>query len=137
MRGIVVCPQPRAADVGADVLRRGGTAFDAALATAFCQMLQDPFMCGLGGMGVEVVRGPGMGAARGAGATLGEPEVNPVVARVEASGLLEGGPVAGVAGEGAELARAAYGLRAGEADEHEEEEDPPPPAEAHGNEVCR
>ncbi|PWS38875.1 gamma-glutamyltransferase [Falsiroseomonas bella] len=51
IKGIVVCPQPRAADVGADVLRRGGTAFDAALATAFCQMLQDPFMCGIGGMG--------------------------------------------------------------------------------------
>ncbi|WP_439579610.1 gamma-glutamyltransferase, partial [Elioraea sp.] len=51
MKGIVVCPQPRAADVGAEVLRRGGTAFDAALATAFCQMVQDPFMCGIGGMG--------------------------------------------------------------------------------------
>ncbi|HEV7266312.1 MAG TPA: gamma-glutamyltransferase [Falsiroseomonas sp.] len=51
IKGIVVCPQPRAADVGADILRRGGTAFDAALATAFCQMVQDPFMCGLGGMG--------------------------------------------------------------------------------------
>ncbi|ROQ02000.1 gamma-glutamyltranspeptidase/glutathione hydrolase [Stella humosa] len=51
MKGIVVCPQPRAADVGADVLRRGGTAFDAAIATAFAQMVADPFMCGLGGMG--------------------------------------------------------------------------------------
>jgi gamma-glutamyltranspeptidase/glutathione hydrolase len=51
VKGIVACPQPRAADVGAEVLRRGGTAFDAALATAFCQMVQDPFMCGLGGMG--------------------------------------------------------------------------------------
>lgn len=51
IRGIVVCPQPRAADVGADILRRGGNAFDAALATAFCQMVQDPFMCGIGGMG--------------------------------------------------------------------------------------
>ena len=50
-RGIVVCPQPRAADVGADVLRRGGTAFDAAIATAFAQMVVDPFMCGIGGMG--------------------------------------------------------------------------------------
>jgi gamma-glutamyltranspeptidase/glutathione hydrolase len=50
-KGIVVCPQPRAADAGAEVLRRGGTAFDAALAAAFCQMVQDPFMCGLGGMG--------------------------------------------------------------------------------------
>ncbi len=51
IKGLVVCPQPRAADAGAAVLRRGGNAFDAALATAFCQMVQDPFMCGLGGMG--------------------------------------------------------------------------------------
>ncbi|MGE0724251.1 MAG: gamma-glutamyltransferase [Alphaproteobacteria bacterium] len=48
---MVVCPQPRAADVGAEVLGRGGTAFDAAIATAFAQMAADPFMCGLGGMG--------------------------------------------------------------------------------------
>ncbi len=51
IKGLVVCPQPRAADAGAAVLRRGGTAFDAALAAAFCQMVQDPFMCGIGGMG--------------------------------------------------------------------------------------
>lgn len=50
-RGVVVCPQPRAADVGAAVLADGGTAFDAAIATAFAQMVADPFMCGLGGMG--------------------------------------------------------------------------------------
>ena len=51
MKGLIVCPQPRAADAGAEILRRGGTAFDAALAAAFCQMVQDPFMCGIGGMG--------------------------------------------------------------------------------------
>lgn len=51
MRGVVVCPQPRAADVGAAELARGGTAFDAAIATAFAQMVADPFMCGIGGMG--------------------------------------------------------------------------------------
>ena len=51
MKGIVVCPQPRAADVGVEILRDGGNAFDAALATAFAQMVVDPFMCGLGGMG--------------------------------------------------------------------------------------
>jgi gamma-glutamyltranspeptidase/glutathione hydrolase len=51
MKGVVVCPQPRAADVGADVLQRGGNAFDAAVATAFAQMVTDPFMCGIGGMG--------------------------------------------------------------------------------------
>lgn len=50
-RGIVVCPQPCAADVGRDVLAKGGTAFDAAIAAAFAQMITDPFMCGIGGMG--------------------------------------------------------------------------------------
>ncbi|MEM7504680.1 MAG: gamma-glutamyltransferase, partial [Pseudomonadota bacterium] len=51
MKGIVVCPQPRAADVGVAIFAAGGNAFDAALATAFAQMVVDPFMCGLGGMG--------------------------------------------------------------------------------------
>ena len=35
MRGVVVAPEPRAAEIGADVLRDGGNAFDAAVATAF------------------------------------------------------------------------------------------------------
>jgi gamma-glutamyltranspeptidase/glutathione hydrolase len=43
----VVCPQPRAADVGAAILMKGGNAFDAAVATAFSQMVNDPFMCGI------------------------------------------------------------------------------------------
>ncbi len=51
MKGVVVCPQPRAADAGAAILAAGGTAFDAVVVTAFCQMVQDPFMCGMGGMG--------------------------------------------------------------------------------------
>src|ERR1700741_4502856 len=51
MKGVVVCPQPRAADVGAAILAKGGNAFDAAVATAFSQMVNDPFMCGIGGMG--------------------------------------------------------------------------------------
>lgn len=52
MNGIVVAPQPRAAEVGADILRAGGNAFDAAVAAAFMQCVLDPFMCGLGGIGV-------------------------------------------------------------------------------------
>ncbi len=51
MKGVVVCPQPRAADVGAAIFDRGGNAFDAAVAAAFSQMVNDPFMCGIGGMG--------------------------------------------------------------------------------------
>jgi len=51
MRGVVVAPQPLAAEAGADILRRGGNAFDAAIAAAFAQMVTDPQMCGLGGFG--------------------------------------------------------------------------------------
>jgi len=51
MKGVVVCPQPRAADVGARILASGGNAFDALVATAFAQMINDPFMGGIGGMG--------------------------------------------------------------------------------------
>lgn len=52
MNGIVVAPQPRAAEVGAEILRQGGNAFDAAVAVAFMQCAIDPFMCGIGGIGV-------------------------------------------------------------------------------------
>jgi gamma-glutamyltranspeptidase/glutathione hydrolase len=52
MKGIVVAPQVRACDIGIEVLSRGGNAFDAAVATAFAQEVDDPLMCGLGGMGV-------------------------------------------------------------------------------------
>ena len=50
MSGVVVCVDPRAADQGARVLEGGGNAFDAAIATAFVQMVVMPFMCGVGGM---------------------------------------------------------------------------------------
>jgi gamma-glutamyltranspeptidase/glutathione hydrolase len=51
MRGVVVCPQPLAAEAGAAILEDGGNAFDAAVAAAFVQMATDPHMCGLGGTG--------------------------------------------------------------------------------------
>ena len=50
MPGIVVCVDPRAAEQGARVLEAGGNAFDAAIATAFVQMVVTPFSCGVGGM---------------------------------------------------------------------------------------
>src|SRR5690242_15422162 len=51
VRGVVVAPQPLAAETGADLLSRGGNAFDAAIGAAFVQMVTDPQMCGLGGFG--------------------------------------------------------------------------------------
>ncbi len=50
MPGIVVCVHPRAAEEGAKILEAGGNAFDAAIATAFTQMIVTPFSCGIGGM---------------------------------------------------------------------------------------
>ncbi len=54
MKGIITAPQPRAAEEGAEVLRKGGNAFDAAIATAFVQMVVSPGMCGVGGWGLSV-----------------------------------------------------------------------------------
>src|SRR4051812_45516624 len=51
MRGVVVAPQPLAAEAGAGILESGGNAFDAAIGAAFVQMITDPQMCGLGGFG--------------------------------------------------------------------------------------
>ena len=48
--GVVACVHPHAAEQGAKVLEAGGNAFDAAIATAFAQMIVLPFSCGIGGM---------------------------------------------------------------------------------------
>jgi len=52
---IIVCPQPQAAEVGLEVMRRGGNAVDAAVTCAFVQGVIDPQMCGIGGCGVMLV----------------------------------------------------------------------------------
>ncbi len=48
-RGIVSTSSPLAASAGLDVLRRGGTAMDAAIATAACLTVVEPTSNGLGG----------------------------------------------------------------------------------------
>lgn len=48
---MIVCPQPQAAEKGIQILRRGGNAVDAAVATAFLQGVVDIQNCGIGGFG--------------------------------------------------------------------------------------
>ena len=52
---MIVCPQPEAAEAGADILRMGGNAVDAAIACAFAQGVIDPLMCGIAGFGSMAV----------------------------------------------------------------------------------
>lgn len=58
---MIVAAQPEAAEVGAEVLARGGNAVDAAIACAFVQGVVDPQMAGLGGFGHMQVYMPGRG----------------------------------------------------------------------------
>lgn len=53
--GIVAAQNLRAAEVGAQVLRDGGNAIDAAAATAFALSACEPWMSGLGGGGYMVI----------------------------------------------------------------------------------
>lgn len=64
MQGVVVCVAPRAAEEGAKVLEAGGNAVDAAVVTAFVQMIVTPFSCGVGGMMSAHVWAQGKGEHR-------------------------------------------------------------------------
>ncbi len=57
-KAMIVAPQPEAVDVGAEVLRNGGNAMDAALACALVQGVVDPLMCGIAGFGIMNVYDP-------------------------------------------------------------------------------
>ncbi|MFI5325637.1 MAG: gamma-glutamyltransferase [Candidatus Rokuibacteriota bacterium] len=50
-RAMIVAPQPEAAEAGAEILKAGGNAVDAAMACAFVQGVVDPLMCGIAGFG--------------------------------------------------------------------------------------
>jgi gamma-glutamyltranspeptidase / glutathione hydrolase len=62
MHNCMVCAaQPEAVEAGADVLRSGGNAVDAAVATALVQTVVDPQMCGIAGFGCMHVYDPARG----------------------------------------------------------------------------
>src|SRR5580700_3714302 len=56
--GMVVCVSPPAADVGVSVLKAGGNAVDAAVATAFAMSVTYPVAGNIGGGGFMLVHPP-------------------------------------------------------------------------------
>ena len=60
-QGVVVCEEPQAAQVGAQVLEEGGNAVDAAVATAFALAVTHPAAGNIGGGGFLLMRGAGGG----------------------------------------------------------------------------
>src|SRR5262245_4297419 len=60
-RGIIVAPQPEAVEAGAEALRHGGNAVDAAIACALVQGVVDPQMTGIAGFGSLHLYLPGRG----------------------------------------------------------------------------
>ncbi|MBP1779983.1 MAG: ggt [candidate division NC10 bacterium] len=53
--GMVVAAHPLGAEVGAAILKRGGNAVDAAVATAFAMTVAEPFMSTIAGGGTMLV----------------------------------------------------------------------------------
>jgi gamma-glutamyltranspeptidase/glutathione hydrolase len=59
MRGVVAAGHPLTAAAGADALRAGGNAVDAALAAMLTSFVAEPLLTGLGAGGYMLVAGPG------------------------------------------------------------------------------
>jgi len=77
---MVVCPEPLAAEAGAEILRRGGNAADAAVAAAFAQGVVDPLMCGIGGVATIIAHSAERGftiaiQAKGVAGSLARPDI--------------------------------------------------------------
>ena len=85
--GMVAAKTARAAEVGVGVLRRGGNAVDAAVATAFAAGVVEPWMSGIGGGGFLIAHLPGR-----EGVVVEFPMVAPAGARPEMFPLSGTGP---------------------------------------------
>ncbi|HET7134049.1 MAG TPA: gamma-glutamyltransferase [Gammaproteobacteria bacterium] len=85
-RGMVATSQPLATGIGVDVLRRGGSAVDAAIAANAALGLMEPTGCGIGGDLFAIVRDGETGALSGLNASGRSPR-GLTRERLEAMGL--------------------------------------------------
>src|SRR5919199_589352 len=53
--GVVTAMQPPSAEAGLEMLKRGGNAIDAAVAMGFCNVVLEPYMAVIGGIGYMLV----------------------------------------------------------------------------------
>lgn len=61
MKGMVVAPEPLAAEAGVSILKKGGNAIDAAITAAFVQGVVNPMLCGIGGTGLLFIHQESLG----------------------------------------------------------------------------
>lgn len=80
--GMVAAAQPLAVLAGVDVLRAGGSAVDAAIATNACLAVTEPTSCGLGGDLFAILWDPSAGRVVGLNAS-GRAPMNLTIAQIE------------------------------------------------------
>ncbi|GGN24455.1 gamma-glutamyltransferase [Halarchaeum nitratireducens] len=94
--GLVATSQPLAAEAGASVLRDGGNAFDAAVATAATLNVVEPMSTGLGGDVFALYRSADgdVGALRSCGGAPADATPTAVRERIDGNEMPEQGPLA-------------------------------------------